>query len=112
MEIWYDPSSGQVMALYSTRYTGTVWPDAGYLRAETDLNLTRDYRVTVSKGRVESATPRVNPSTPPQNSDGVAEARAAARAAVVESIVEAELAKSSSAIPEIETLRTALGESR
>jgi|GEM_PF-6431153 len=41
--------------------------------------------------------------------DGIAEARAAARAAVVEKIIEAELAKPTSDIPEIETLRTALG---
>lgn len=43
-------------------------------------------------------------------SDGIEEARVAARAAMVESLVEAELAKETSDIPEIEALRTALGD--
>lgn len=46
---------------------------------------------------------------PPSASDGIAEARTAARAAVVESLIQAELAKPASDIPEIETLRAALG---
>lgn len=46
---------------------------------------------------------------PPPSSDGIAEARAAARAAVVEWLVQVELDKPESDIPEIETLRAALG---
>ena len=42
-------------------------------------------------------------------SDGREQARAAARLAVVNKIIDDELAKPSSDIPEIETLRTALG---
>ena len=42
-------------------------------------------------------------------SDGRAEAYAAARLAVVNKTIDDELAKPSSAIPEIETLRTVLG---
>lgn len=30
-EIWYDSNDNTVKAVYSGRYSGTVWADAGYL---------------------------------------------------------------------------------
>lgn len=31
MEIWYDSNDNTVKAVYSGRYTGTAWADAGYV---------------------------------------------------------------------------------
>lgn len=33
MEVWYDPSTMEVKAIYTHGYRGTVWADAGYLQA-------------------------------------------------------------------------------
>ena len=35
MELWYDPGTMELKAVYSTTYSGTVWQDAGYARLET-----------------------------------------------------------------------------
>lgn len=32
MEIWYDPATKEVKAIYSDRYNGAVWPSRGYMR--------------------------------------------------------------------------------
>lgn len=56
----------------------------------------------------ESAAWILARNTRSQN-DGITEARIAARLAVANRIIDAELAKPRSDLPEIETLRTALG---
>ena len=104
MEIWYEPTNGQVMAVYSSRYSGSVWQDAGYLEAESAQALTRDHRVTVSDGKVTAAVQNANPVRPAV-SDQVLEDRA--KQALINQLLETELAKPVSAIPAVEALRAA-----
>lgn len=86
MQIFYNPEDGQVMAVYSGRYTGTVWQSRGYLAAESSIPLTRDHRVTVSGGKVVSAEERVNSEQPEPSIDELA---AAARQAILDELLEA-----------------------
>lgn len=69
MQIFYDPANGQVMAIYTFPYTGSVWQKRGFLPAETDIPLTRDYRVTVEDGLVVAAEPHENAEQPEQTPD-------------------------------------------
>ena len=36
MEVWYDPATMEVKAVYSDRYTGRVWTDAGWVTFQND----------------------------------------------------------------------------
>lgn len=71
MEIWYDPSNGQVMAVYSRPYTGTHWSEQGYQRATSAQRLGRGFAVTVRDGRVTGAQPVSRP-----DAERLAEAKA------------------------------------
>ena len=64
MLIFYDPIDGQVMATYSGGTNSTVWEDRGFLRAHSNIHVTRNHRVVVEKGKVVSATPNPNPDQP------------------------------------------------
>lgn len=64
MIVFYDPADGQVMAVYSGNTTSTVWTDRGFLRANSDIAVTRDHKVVVVDGKVTSATPNSNPDQP------------------------------------------------
>ena len=69
MIIFFDPANGQVMAIYSTDTTSTVWTDQGFVKARSDIRVTRDHRVVVENDKVVSATPRPNPEQPAASSD-------------------------------------------
>lgn len=67
MEIWFNPENGQVMAVYTRGYSGTVWRDRGFERAIAPRNLgriRRGHRVTVEHGVVVSVEPSPNPEKP------------------------------------------------
>lgn len=90
MEIWYNPSDGQVMAVYSHRYAGQHWSDQGYERAEVPdafARVTRDHRVTVEGGVVTGIEATPNPVQPTPSGD---ELRSAAEAALIERLLERE----------------------
>jgi len=65
MIIFYNPVDGQVMAVYTDDTSSTVWTNQGFLRARSDILVTRDHQVVVAGGVVTSATPNTNPVPPP-----------------------------------------------
>ncbi len=71
MIVFYDPADGQVMAVYSDDTTSTVWTDRGFLKAASDIPVTRDHKVVVVGGEVISVMPSVNPEqpSPPTNDE-------------------------------------------
>ena len=81
MQIFYNPSDMQVMAVYSDRYRGAVWTDQGYVALEvvaSDSNmaalqrLRRDCYIVVVDGSVTTVTARSNPVQPQPSSEEVA----------------------------------------
>jgi nitrite reductase/ring-hydroxylating ferredoxin subunit len=67
VQIFYDPSDGQVMAVYeSCRYAGSVWQDQGFVEAEAPsiMPRSRDLRVTVVDGQVADWEASPNPEQP------------------------------------------------
>ena len=69
MIIFYDPSDGQVMAVYSGDTTSTVWIDRGFLRASSEIPVTRDHKVVVVDDKVTNVTSSPNPEQPSRPSD-------------------------------------------
>ena len=68
MIIFYQPSTGQVMAVYSGNTSSKVWERQGCLQATVPTNLesklSRNHAVEVANGEVRSITPRQNPVQP------------------------------------------------
>jgi len=67
MQIFYDPSNGQVMAFYvDCSYGGTAWQERGFHEAKAPeiMPRSRDLRVTVVDGVVTGWEPSPNPEQP------------------------------------------------
>ena len=72
MQIFYDSSNGQVVAIYTHGTADTTWSDRGYVRAEVPAELlsmitqyARDCRVTVDgDGNLTGREPNPDPNPP------------------------------------------------
>jgi len=74
MIVFYDPATGQVMAIYSGGTNSKAWEEQGCLRASVPPNLesqvTRDHTVKITDDEVTSIAPQVNPTQPPPEPGG------------------------------------------
>jgi hypothetical protein len=77
MIVYYQPATGQVMAVYSHGTTSKEWEQQGYIRGETRLPVDRDSRVVVVEGDIIAVEPSPNPVQPQPNAKRLA--REAAR---------------------------------
>ena len=68
MELWYNPTTLELKAIYSHSYTGSVWQNAGYVSIEVDgIQLPRAFApgaiLSITNGVVTIAVPA--PPPPP-----------------------------------------------
>ena len=66
MEIWHDPVTKEVKAVYSDRYTGRVWSDAGWVAFQNDTRrVPRDLKPGAIADFTGAEPVVVTPAPPP-----------------------------------------------
>ena len=110
MEVWFDPATNEVKAVYSHRYSGTVWQAAGWQNREfPGLEVPRDL-IPGARVDLSGLVPVVTVSAPPPPLDPQAVRRETARQRLIAADVQAVLDPNARAI--LNALLTVLGLTR